>query len=72
MPDDIAFGTKDLTKDQVVSQLIEVNRVVDHAYNLMWFFLYWWIGTTCVNLILLVCANELHKPTIAPRVAKTE
>ncbi len=54
VPDAIKFGIKDLSRDQIINRFIETNVVVDHAYNLMCFFLHWWIATGATNLAFLI------------------
>ncbi len=43
-----------MSKDQVINKLVTANATVDHAYNLLWFFLFWWIGISLFNFAVLI------------------
>jgi len=62
IPDAIVVSTGNLSKDQVVSKLIESSIAVDDASNLLWFFLYGWIAISVLNLILLVVSMLSTRP----------
>jgi hypothetical protein len=57
----IVESTNNLTKDQVISKLRESNLAVDHASNLLWFFLYWWVGISALNLALLIFSSVSNR-----------
>ena len=61
VPEAIAADASGLSKDQVVTKLVTANLAVDHASNLLWFFLSWWLGISLLNFIILVFTS-LSKP----------
>jgi hypothetical protein len=54
IPDTIINEANGMSKDQVINKLVTANATVDHAYNLLWFFLFWWIGISLFNFAVLI------------------
>jgi hypothetical protein len=51
VPAAIAYATKDLSREEVATQLIKANQEIDHVFFLFNYALGWWLLTASVNLI---------------------
>jgi hypothetical protein len=60
----VRWSVRDLSRDQIISQLINGEVAFDHAYNMLWFFLWMWLGTGLLNIILIIYALKRSKKNI--------
>ncbi len=56
IPSAIVENANSLSKDQVISNLVSSNVAVDHASNLLWICLDWWIGISVLNLVVWIAS----------------
>jgi hypothetical protein len=65
IPDAIRFAAKDLSRDQIVDQLIEAYRAVDAAESINTFLLPFWSASAGVSVAILLYGywrNKVAKP----------